>query len=39
MTPLSRTAEPAKAAAFIAGDRASYVTGATLAADGGRTAI
>ncbi|MFD0663473.1 hypothetical protein [Thermocatellispora tengchongensis] len=25
--------------AFIAGDRASYVTGAVVAADGGRTAI
>ena len=41
-TALSRTADPAEVAevvAFIAGDRASYVTGATVAADGGRTAI
>lgn len=41
-TALKRTSDPAEVAqviAFLAGDRASYVTGATVAADGGRTAI
>lgn len=40
--PLARTADPAEVAevvAFVAGDRASYMTGAVVAADGGRTAI
>jgi NAD(P)-dependent dehydrogenase (short-subunit alcohol dehydrogenase family) len=41
-TPLARTASPTEIAhliVFLAGDKASYVTGATVAADGGRTAI
>ncbi|MGY1433773.1 SDR family oxidoreductase [Streptomyces reniochalinae] len=41
-TTLKRTSDPAEVAqvvAFLAGDRAGYVTGATAAADGGRTAI
>jgi len=41
-TPLHRAADPAEIAAvvaFLASARASYVTGATVAADGGRTAI
>src|ERR1700733_804339 len=41
-TALKRPAEPAEIAefvAFLASDKASYITGATLAVDGGRTAI
>jgi NAD(P)-dependent dehydrogenase (short-subunit alcohol dehydrogenase family) len=41
-TALKRTAAPAEVAqviAFLAGDQAGYVTGAVVAADGGRTAI
>lgn len=41
-TPLARMASPAEiaeAVLFLASGRASYITGATLAADGGRTAI
>ncbi|MEV5548744.1 SDR family oxidoreductase [Streptomyces sp. NPDC052309] len=41
-TALKRTSDPSEVAhviAFLAGDRASYVTGAIVAADGGRTAI
>ncbi|MDH6605430.1 NAD(P)-dependent dehydrogenase (short-subunit alcohol dehydrogenase family) [Streptomyces sp. SAI-208] len=41
-TALKRASDPAEVAqviAFVAGDRASYMTGAIVAADGGRTAI
>jgi NAD(P)-dependent dehydrogenase (short-subunit alcohol dehydrogenase family) len=41
-TPMNRASEPqeiADVAAFLVSPRASYVTGATIAADGGRTAI
>ncbi|MET7795941.1 SDR family NAD(P)-dependent oxidoreductase [Streptomyces decoyicus] len=40
--PMARVADPAEVAevvAFVASDRASFMTGATVAADGGRSAI
>jgi NAD(P)-dependent dehydrogenase (short-subunit alcohol dehydrogenase family) len=41
-TPMRRAAQPqeiAEAVAFLASSSASYITGTTLAADGGRRAI
>jgi NAD(P)-dependent dehydrogenase (short-subunit alcohol dehydrogenase family) len=41
-TPMSRAAQPGEIAeviAFLASPKASYITGAVIAADGGRTAI
>jgi NAD(P)-dependent dehydrogenase (short-subunit alcohol dehydrogenase family) len=39
MGRMATTSEIAQAIVFIASDEASYITGATIAADGGRTAI
>ena len=41
-TPMNRAAQPdeiAELVAFLATSQASYITGATIAIDGGRTAI
>ena len=41
-TPMHRASQPeeiAEVISFLAGPRASYITGATVAADGGRRAI
>lgn len=36
---LGKTTEIAEAVAFLAGDGSGYMTGATIAVDGGRTAV
>jgi len=36
---MKRAADPKEIAAFLASDKASYVTGAVFAVDSGRTAI
>jgi NAD(P)-dependent dehydrogenase (short-subunit alcohol dehydrogenase family) len=36
---MKRAAEPAEVVAILASKKASYVTGATVAVDGGRTVI
>jgi NAD(P)-dependent dehydrogenase (short-subunit alcohol dehydrogenase family) len=41
-TPMSRAAQPGEIAeviAFLASPKASYITGAVIAADGGHTAV